>query len=97
MNPNPSPRERFQAVPDRISALVNILSDPFFQYAIDHAMYQLLENIRVTQESGNMNQAAMNAAKLVGASEFVAALRSLIVLPSPGSRPMNTNLETRKE
>lgn len=75
VNPNPSPRARFQSVQGNITAHKALLENPYFDRGCDFAM---LEYQRLLAEQVKDPNTAMSAgAKLQGALEFLQTLKTL--------------------
>jgi hypothetical protein len=75
VNPNPSPKARFQAVNGAITAHKAMLENPYFDRGCDFAM---LEYQRICGENTKDANTAMAAgSKMLGALEFLQTLKTL--------------------
>lgn len=75
VSPNPSPRVRFQAIPNAITQHKALLEKPEFDRAADYA---LMEYNRLTAEQVRDGNSAMAMGfKLQGALEYLQTLKTL--------------------
>ena len=75
VSPNPSPRVRFQAIPNAITQHKAMLENPAFDRACDHAMFEY--NRLCAEQIRDGNSAMAAGFKTQGALEFLQTLKTL--------------------
>lgn len=83
-NPNPTPRQLFNADPKAVSRHRDLVGDAFFNMCLEQSMLEY-DLALASQSPCGQDQAAANFNKMAGVREFVAVFKKLTYIPDqPG-------------